>query len=326
MLHNATLRQKSAFRPGTLRNRRQHWSLYLLFCAHYGLRELPASPSTLILFVEFLARSFKHPKSITNTLAGVRSLHLHRRAPTAAFEDFHLTLMIRALPLTLRHLSNPASPCTLPLLHTLVTATERFGARGIVLRALFTVAFFGFLRLSSLLPERLPFDSSRYPLLSDLTTTPDGFLLRVKHAKNAQRPQDAFQVPLLTLGTGPCCPVRALLALRESSLPPSTLQPLFLWPPSPNSPIAQATPLTASTARRWLRILLVSANLPPHTLTFHSFRRGGCAAAAWEGASIPDLQALGHWRSDAVRLYAPALPAQLRTAHLLRQHFQTPAL
>ena len=97
---DASQRQRQAFRPGTLRNRRYHFSLYLLFCRHFQFRPLPASPSTLVLFVEFLLRSFRSVKSVLNALASVRFLHSFRFEPVTAFDDFHLKLMLRSLPLT----------------------------------------------------------------------------------------------------------------------------------------------------------------------------------------------------------------------------------
>ena len=79
-----------AYRPGTLRNRKHHFTLYLAFCTHFRLSPVPAAPRTLILFTEFLLRSYRNPKSVTNALASVQFLHRLRHAPLHAFHDFEL--------------------------------------------------------------------------------------------------------------------------------------------------------------------------------------------------------------------------------------------
>ena len=314
----AASRQRMAYRPGTYRNRKSHIKLFLAFCYHYGLPDLPTEPHTLILFTEFLLRSFVSPKSITNTLASVRFYHAFLDLPTQQFDNFQLNLTRRALPLTVRHVPQPAPACTLEILGQLGLALDGLGPRGCVIKALCYVAFFSLARLSSLLPDRLPFDTTRFPTLSDLFKLEDGLVLRLKHSKTTQLASQAFTVPLLRPGSSGPDPVQTLLSMLVLFGPRSPDTPLFLWPqPGAHPPFLGATPLCASTARGWLRLALQKANVSIPGFSFHSFRRGGCTLAAERGASFHDLQALGHWHSNAVRRYFPQLPSQLRAARCL---------
>ena len=307
-----------AFRPGTRRNHFTHWRLYFAFCGHFNLPDLPATTSNLVLFAEFLARSFRAPKSITNALASLRHLHRAFDFDLAPFEAYPLTLFVRALPLTLRHTPNPAPPCTLAQLKRLVAALDTMGLGGLVLKALCLTGFYGFARVSSLVPPGLPFDSSRYPTLTDVQQAGKGLLLRIKFAKNAQDAAQWFAVPLLPLKCSPCCPVLALRRLCQLAQPAPPSTPLFRWPVrTATGELVLGGPLTAPVARRWFSVALREAGLAGANLTFHSLRRGACTLASQRGAQFHQLQASGNWRSDAVRSYFSPLPDRLRVAGLL---------
>ena len=307
-----------AFRPGTIRNRRYHWDLYLGFTSRFGLRDIPASPDTLSVFVEFLLRSFRSPRSVTGAIASVRHLHDLLGATTAAFTDYSFNLTLRALPLSVRHMPMGAAPCTPALLRRLQLASTGLGLRGLVFFVLCTVAFHTLARLSSLVPASLPFDNTRFPTMGDLIPQDEGLLLQVKFSKTTQAASQVFSVPLLPSPDRSLCPVTALLAMRTALKFPPPDSPLFLWPSQVKGCTSDSFPsLTTGGARQFLRVVLQRAGLSPDTLTFHSFRRGGCTTAAQAGATLPDLKALGHWRSEAVRAYLPALPMQLRAAKRL---------
>ena len=227
---HAARRRTLAYRPGTVANRMSHFRLYLAFCAHFNIQDCPASPRTLSLFVEFLLRSYRAPKSVTNAVASVRYFHTSLGFSTAAFTNFHFKHTLRALPLSVRHTQHPAAPCTLRNLEQLCRTLAHLGLRGLVFRALCTLAFHTLLRLSSLVPDRPVFDHSRFPMATDLLRVQEGFLLRVKFAKNAQASDKAFVVPVLRADTEILCPVYALEQLLARSPARTQHSPLFLWP------------------------------------------------------------------------------------------------
>ena len=279
---------------------------------------MPTSADVLCLFIEFLLRSLRSPKSVANAVASVRHLHLELGAPLDVFGSYDVRRALRALPLTVRHIPQPAAPMTASVLRRIVSFCLPFGQRGKTFTALCLVAFYSLARLSSLLPTGPGFDASRLPTFRDLTSARPGFSLHIKFAKNAQAAAQGFSVPLLPAADPLLCPVRALNSMRSAWALPGPGSPLFLW--SQDGAVSRGTrllPLTMPVARAFLRRVLTGLGLPPTAFTFHSFRRGGCTAAAQGGAAVSDLQALGHWQSDAVRAYFSPLPSQLRAARAL---------
>ena len=139
----------------------------------------------------------------------------------------------------------------------------------------------------------------------------------MKWGKCAQDTTDGFWVPLLPHPDRALCPVNRARALVRVSRHLSLRDPLF------SLPLASATAshtegfYTLFSARRWLTRGLAASGLSTLGYTFHSFRRGACTQAFRQGAEITDLQSLGGWRSDAVRLYYPHYEARARAARAL---------
>ena len=112
----ATQRQRQAFRPGTTANQHSHVLLYLAFTIYFRVRDFPARIGVLLFFGEFLLRSFQAHKSVTNALSSLCTFHRVYGFDGGAFEDFRFQLFKRALPLTVRHVPNPAPPLSLSVL------------------------------------------------------------------------------------------------------------------------------------------------------------------------------------------------------------------
>ena len=144
-------------------------SLYVAFTIYFRLGDFPAKVEGLLLFGEFLLRSFRAHKSVTNTLSSVRTFHLIHGFNDGAFSHFHLTMFKRALPLTVRHAPSQSPPLPLPVLKVLCEWALGQGDAGVVFAALMSILFFAMARLSSLVPPSSgPYDVTRFPTLADL--------------------------------------------------------------------------------------------------------------------------------------------------------------
>ena len=142
-------------------------------------------------------------------------------------------------------------------------------------------------------------------------------MLRVKWGKCAQDTSDGFLVPLMQHKVSLICPVFRLRTLHDILRKPSVHLPLFSWSPASRHYSSTGGFFSVWQARRWLKRALASRGLQDRGYTFHSFRRGACTGAFRGGAAVGDIQMLGGWRSDAVRLYYPALEARTRAAKAL---------
>ena len=305
-----------AYRPGTRANQQSAALLYIAFTLFFALQDFPAVAGALLVFGEFLAGSMRSPKSVTNVLSALRTLHLEWGFDTGAFEQHRLWLFKRALPLTLRHRPCAAPPLPFELLERLCALADSLGAAGVVFTAFLATLFFTMARASSLLPRGVgSFDVTRLPTQGDLVARDGGFRLLLKWGKAAQDASQAFWVPLLPIDGSPACPVRRLRALSLAARSQRSETPLFLLPTP--SGATSPVPLTLTLARTWLRACLARVGHPADAFTLHSFRRGACTLAFQMGAAITDIKELGGWRSDAVRLYYPALAARSRAAECL---------
>ena len=134
---------------------------------------------------------------------------------------------------------------TIPLLIQLSKACDHI-RYGFLYRAIFLLAFFGFLRLSNLAPSssRL-FDPSRHFLRSDIIFGPPGAHIIVKWAKAMQGSPKYQVIQIPFFKSSPICPVSALkLLLSSIKVPPSS--PLFLVP-SPSGFFPVSSPMISAT-------------------------------------------------------------------------------
>ena len=199
----------------------------MAFALAFSLQDFPATARVLLLFGEFLLRTYRAPKAVTNALSSVRTFHLMHDLPTGGCDSFHLSLFRRALPLTVRHVPFQAPPLPFGLLEDLCAGAVRRGPLGLVFRALLVSVFFSMGRLSSFVPAGPGrFDASRLPVRGDLRHSGRGFELQIKWGKAQQDASDAFWVPLLPYRGSPACPVVALRALTGLLAPLGPLAPL----------------------------------------------------------------------------------------------------
>ena len=220
-------RRGKAFRPGTQANHRSVAQLYAAFALHFQTPDFPATVSSLLLFAEFLLRTYRAHRSVVNALSSLRTFHLVRGLPTDAFADYQLTLYKRALPLTVRHVPQGAAPLPFQLLEQLCSLAGAQGPAGVAFAALMAATFFSMARLSSLAPPTGGdhYDITRFPTWHDLTQAPNGVTLRIKWAKNRQEAGHSIAAPPATLGSFPCLPgavVQSARSTARSSQPSGT--------------------------------------------------------------------------------------------------------
>ena len=305
-----------AYRPGTQKNRWSHAVLYIAFCIYFGFADFPAAPGVLLMFAEFLTRSYTATKSVTNALSSLRTFHLIHGFSPLAFDHFQVTLWRRALPLTERSIPSQAPPLTVPLLQRLCIRARGMGRGGLAFAALLATCFYSLARLSSLVSQVAGgADDSRVPLVRDLGWERDRVILSIKWGKTRQATSQGFRVPLLHV-PGAACPYTLLASLVVSlrGSPPSL--PLFSYRQETGNGSTWVS-FDLNSARSFLAVLLRLEGLQGRGFTFHSLRRGGCTLGFQGGAQLSDLQLLGGWRSRAIDEYYPHLLARTRAAQVL---------
>ena len=157
-------------------------------------------------------------------------------------------------------------------------------------RAIFLVAFFGFLRMSNIAPHSSKkFDPSKHILRQDLFFQPPGVHVTLKWSKTLQDHRAYHVVLLPQLANTYLCPARALHQLLATRpLPPSA--PLFANITSPHNQIID------TTVRDALKFILRIRNIPLKPRGFHTFIRSGATFAFDNNVPLQSIMAHGSWK------------------------------
>ena len=167
----------------------------------------------------------------------------------------------------------------------------------LTLRALFLVAYFGFFRLSNLVPHvARDFDPSRHFAGGDVFFGKTTVKLLLKWSKTLQYRNQAKVISLPKLDSS-ICPYRALQDLINF-FSPTAMEPLFLCHTGRGCQV-----ITDSTVRKTLATLNQAMGFHRAYFTFHAFRRSGASLAYSNRVPIEDIQQHGTWTSKCVWRY-----------------------
>ena len=168
---------------------------------------------------------------------------------------------------------------------------------GQVFKVAYCLGFFGFLRLSNLVPRSITtFSYLKHVCKGDIFFQQKEAIVLLKWTKTMQSNNKAklLKIPVLD---NQFCPVKAIKDC------------LKLVPGDNNSPLLQIRsgqtwmPMTDSRVRNHLKNVLMLLQMPPDFITFHTFRRSGASLAFNHNVPLQDIQRHGTWTSDCVWRY-----------------------
>ena len=288
------------------------------FCHRHGVPHLPANRQTLAHFAAELSRSLA-PSTISVYLSAVGSLHRQAglRDPTRHNPILQLAKRgirrMRAAPT-----SSPRRPITPSVLADLLSAISqshsicRHDRR--MLTAAFTLAFFGFMRVSEFtVPSRRQFNPHIHPTLGSICWGCNHFTYHLVRSKTDQNGRGhSLRIPRVG---GPLCPFLAMSRYTKGGITARTQRrrPLFFF--------ASGRPLTRLSFLHHLRHLLQVSHHSPKDFNTHSFRIGAATTSASAGTSSALIKHLGRWRSSAYQRYImPSNSTLARATRNLAQH------
>ena len=272
---------------------------FVNFCSQAGRLHpsgspCPASEWTLCLFATHLSSSLCS-SSIKIYLSAVRSMHIDLGLPDPLVACLQLQRVLRGIKRTQGSTGSSRLPITDHHMLIIYKSLCLSNHDHLMFRAASTLAYFGFLRSSEFTVSSL---SAFNPLVHlsisniavDSHVSPSCLQLNIKASKT-----DPFRKGCclyIGMGRPPLCALSALiqyLPLRGQS--PG---PLFL--------LSSGQPLSRALLTRWLKDIFAAAGIEG-SFSSHSFRIGAATVATRSG--IPDhlIQAMGHWNSDAYKLY-----------------------
>ena len=155
------------FADSTKASYKTHLRTYLRFCFHFHLEPVPATQNTILCYIAFLARTIK-PSSINNYVNIIRIMHLDAGMANPLEANFAVTNLKRGISRELGVPPEQKLPLTCEILLDLKKLLNFHRGKDISFWCACMLAFFGFLRKSTLLPKNLSNPGNDCVLRSDL--------------------------------------------------------------------------------------------------------------------------------------------------------------
>ena len=308
----AEKRIEAALCPWTRCSYLAGFRLFLAFIVHMNI-SVASSLQTVLVYLEFLVQNNLKAVSLRNHLSILKYYFSLFGWSTSVFNERKVQLFVKSVQINAKLQVKVKGIFKVELLQRLVTSVMRF-TNAEVYRALFLVSFFGFFRLASLVSNlSAEFDVTRFPVLGDVIWGAPGAHIVMTCSKTMQKAGAMQVVQLPQLLDSILCPVKALKVMIKA-IPRDKVSPLFLV--RTKSVVAV---LTASKARYFFRMVIVSLGLNPRHFTFHAFRHSGASLAFNHDVKLDHIKQHGHWRSESVWTYLNSTPKAAATIPLTFQ-------
>ena len=258
------------------------------------------SPLILIAYLQFLYANKYSPTAMANHLSAIKTKLLG--FSTQPFEDPRIKYFQKAIILHRPFKASLKKIIDIDTLQLIVRACDTT-YMGQVFKAVYTLAFFSFLRISNLVPHTRNTYSPLYHLSrADVFFASPGIHLLLKWSKTLQNKDSVRLLKIPALGSNPICPVMAIKNLL--SITPGTKNaPLFQYKTSQGW-----FPMTDTQVRRHFKMILAKLQLQDANLTFHAFRCSGATYAFNANVALQDIQSHGTWTSECVWRYITKQP------------------
>lgn len=268
------------------------------------------SPSKLqvLLYAQFLANSFKNPRSVKNYLSGARTFLRTRGYAIDSLCHDRINSVFKGNARLSTHVPRQAPAIDLEALRDLSSTLAIMGDEFSGERAAFLCMYASGLRQSNIAGGGLALGLHAVRSC-DLHLDGATLWIDIFSSKTITSTEGAVSLPVEVAG-GRHCPVAAWLH-HLAVVPRDPLEPAFLLP--------RRTGMSPAYLVKLLRDILKLSGVPNyHSYTLHSFRRTTALEAARAGVPVEDVQALGTWSSSSVYDYAPRRVFTSASASLAR--------
>ena len=310
LIERVNQRLDSAYKPKTWSAYKAMFCMFLSFCCFMKSDHVCPTLTTILGFIEFLTFNGLKHASVLNYMSAIRSQMKWLDLNTQVFDHSKVKLMLKAVEQTSTCIPSYKGVFDVPTLTILIQLCNQL-PHCITFQALYLLAFFGFFRISNLVPaSRFAFDIKKHLCRGDVIIQPANAIIIVKWSKTLQNIKKGTFVIIPRLGSSPLCPVRALEIMLHAT-PQHSNAPLF---------ITTEGILTQNRVRTHLSKLLCALNLDGKSYSFHTFRRSGATLAFNNNVSIQNIKRHGTWSSDTVYTYILSDPAKASAVSDSFQH------
>ena len=223
---------------------------------------IPYKEPVTLVYLEYLVQQGLKSCSIRNHVSMLNHYFAMFNCPTMALSGRKVPLLLKSVQINARMSIKVKGIITVKLLIDKSMMHEN----GYIFAALFVTTFFGFFRLSTLLPTKTSeFEKTSILIQSDVVWGAPGVHTIITCSKTMQASNQAQVVQLPALMSKNFCPVQALKLLL-ARISRDTNSPLFQictkqgW-----------TPLVAPKAHSFLQLVIITLGLNTASYTFHAF-------------------------------------------------------
>ena len=264
LVDGASQRVKAAFRPKTRRCYQLLFRNFVGFCCLADILIQDISLHSVMAYLEYLALNKVSVHMVANNVAAIKANFVMYGIDHSVMEHPRVKYFLKSMRIN-RPLSVPVrNVMSLQNLVDIVHLCDNI-LFGSVFKAVFLIAFFGFLRISNIATHSIAsFDPSRHLTASDVKISKNFMTLTIKWSKTNQNRDKIHYITLPILRSHPLCPVSALKnALSLYS--PSPLDPLFQiktvsgWRVLTDSRIRK---VLSRLNKKWVYVLIISLFTP----------------------------------------------------------------
>lgn len=291
-----TATKKSAYAPGTIRNLRSQFKLYLGFCQKFGFNWKIPTGTIIALFAQSLSTKLKSPQSIRNYIGGIKTIFSILGFSLLPFDSFHVALTFKGLARIKQFTPKQARPITLNMLLKFHECLDLNNPLDAMVWCLFLFAFFGMLRKSNLVVTS-GINNPHVLRKRNVRIYPHCVILNIRSSKTNQNATRVHQVTLSKLNNSVLCPLQAYTNLT-TLIPIARNDYIFSYHKN-----GKVHPFTYKQFQLALKFLLGRISIGHKGFSSHSFRRGGATLAFQSAVPSELIKFHGDWASSAYLRY-----------------------
>ena len=264
------------------------------------------------MFVEYLhVQGLKYP-TVLNYVSVLRHYFAYYSLPLQNINHKKVKMLLKAIAMNATYVPRFKCIITIPILKNIVSHCHHI-KNGIVFQSIFLLAFFGYLRLASIVPSSSKFSLHKFLLRKHFIRCPLGYKVHIPSTKTHQLYFQYHEILIPFIRNSSLRPVTALTAM------------FHMYPASPDSPAfviprgGRYVPLLAFAVRQTLAKIMMALQLQPSAFMFHAFRRSGATFSFNNNVAFEDIRLQGSWKSDAIYTYLQSTNA----SHKVASSFQT---
>ena len=225
LIENTWSSLTKAYRPATTSAQALHFRTFVTFLKYFKL-PITFELQHVLCFLQLLSNNGLQPKVISNYVASLRTMASWYELEHKALSHHSVFLLLRSFKINNHSTPSPKGIFDIHTLERIISSCS-ITSDPKLFRAIFSIAFFGFLRISNIAPHaKALFDPTMHLLRKDVFFYNPGCHIKIKWSKTNQSKRNVHWLQLPQLKTLSICPVRALYQLLESrQLPPEA--PLF---------------------------------------------------------------------------------------------------